>query len=133
METFNIAISNKCGSAILNTCINHNGLHTLGSNVCRFTDIKPIEISTTTLDSFFYDTDTKVDFIKIDTEGYEYYILQGGIKTINKYKPIIQLEWNKYNLIQCNVSEEMLDNIITELDYVKLCITNEELIIAPRM
>ena len=132
VKTFNTAISNKGGSAILNTCINHNGLHTLGGNVCRFTDIKPIEISTTTLDSFFYDTDTKVDFIKIDTEGYEYYILQGGIKTINKYKPIIQLEWNKYNLIQCNVTEEMLDNIITELDYVKLSITNEELIIAPR-
>lgn len=37
----------------------------------------------------------KIDFIKIDVEGAEYKVLEGGIKTIKKYKPTIQLEFNK--------------------------------------
>lgn len=34
----------------------------------------------------------KVDFIKIDTDGYELNVLKGGIKTILKNKPIICME-----------------------------------------
>ena len=36
----------------------------------------------------------KIDFIKIDVEGAEALVLQGGIKTIRRHKPIIQLEYN---------------------------------------
>ena len=32
------------------------------------------------------------DFIKIDTEGFEYYILLGGEKTIKEHKPTIIVE-----------------------------------------
>lgn len=41
------------------------------------------------LDSFNL---TNVDFIKVDTEGYEYEILKGAINTIKNNRPIIQLE-----------------------------------------
>ena len=34
----------------------------------------------------------KLDFIKLDIEGYEKFAIEGGINTINKYKPIITLE-----------------------------------------
>lgn len=36
-----------------------------------------------------------LDFIKIDTDGWEYRILQGGAETIKKYKPIMVVEFNK--------------------------------------
>jgi FkbM family methyltransferase len=40
-----------------------------------------------------------LDFIKIDTEGHDYSILCGGMKTINKYKPkFIQFEMNYHNI-----------------------------------
>jgi len=42
-----------------------------------------------TLDEFEFED---IDFIKIDVEGYEYFVLQGAQKTINKYRPILQLE-----------------------------------------
>lgn len=45
-----------------------------------------------TLDSFNF---KDVDFIKIDVEGHEYKVLQGGIETIKKYKPIIVIEENE--------------------------------------
>lgn len=46
-------------------------------------------IQVKTLDSFNF---VDVDFIKIDAEGYETFIVQGGINTITKYKPVILYE-----------------------------------------
>ena len=34
----------------------------------------------------------KIDFIKIDVEGYEWQVIQGAIKSIKNYKPTIQIE-----------------------------------------
>lgn len=44
-----------------------------------------------TLDSF----DLKPDFIKIDTEGFEYFIIQGGERTIKEYRPVMVVEQKK--------------------------------------
>ena len=41
---------------------------------------------------------TNVDFIKIDVEGYEYSVLEGSIKTLNLFKPIVMFELNKLTL-----------------------------------
>lgn len=68
--------------------------------------------------------------MKIDTEGWEYYILEGGKKTIEKYKPMIQLEWNKENMTQCNVNiyrfQKYIENV---LGYTKKNMIAEELFI----
>lgn len=37
---------------------------------------------------------THLDFIKIDVEGAEYMVLQGGRESLQKYKPIIQYEYS---------------------------------------
>jgi hypothetical protein len=126
---FNLAISDKETQMNLNTSLSHNGLHTLGTNPLRFTDIKPIPINTTTLDIFF--KDIPIHFIKIDTEGHEYFILKGGMEVIKRYKPIIQLEWNVTNMQQCNVNETMMYDLIQELGYKQLGFVEEEILIAP--
>jgi len=130
-KTYNMGLSNKTETITMNICSSHNGLHTLGKTPLRFNDIQQIEVKVTTIDQMFYDKDTPVHFIKIDTEGWEYNILLGGIKTIKKYKPIIQLEWNETNMKQCNVESSQLDNLINELGYYKKIIINEELFIYP--
>ena len=44
-----------------------------------------------------------INFIKIDTEGYEYEVLLGSIKTLSKYKPgFIQIEMNWHALFRNN-------------------------------
>ena len=50
---------------------------------------KEYEINTITLDSLKL---KKVDYIKIDVEGFEYSVLRGAMKTIAKHKPIIVVE-----------------------------------------
>jgi len=57
-----------------------------GTHIVRGDDVEMI-----TLDSFFKDIN-RVDFIKIDVESYEYYVLQGAIEIIKKFKPIILWE-----------------------------------------
>lgn len=46
-------------------------------------------VAVATLDSKSF---TNVDFLKIDVEGYEFYVLQGGAHTIEQNRPVCQLE-----------------------------------------
>jgi FkbM family methyltransferase len=131
VKTFNIGLSNKKEELILNTCKSHNGLHTLGNNPLRFNDIEQIKIEVDTIDNLFYNNNIPVDFIKIDTEGWEYNILKGGVNTIKKFKPLIQLEWSENNMLQCNINENDLNQLIYELGYKKHNQISEELFIIP--
>jgi FkbM family methyltransferase len=130
VNSFNIGLSNNIGKALLNTSLYNNGLNTLGSNPLRFNDITTVEIVVDTLDNIFYINNISVDFIKIDTEGWEYNILKGGINTIKKYKPYIQLKWIEINMKQCDININEFTNFIkNELDYIVDHIINEELYI----
>lgn len=131
IKTFNIALSDKKQLTTLNTCKSHNGLHTMGNNVQRFNDIEKLAINTDTLDNLFYHKNIPVHYIKIDTEGWEYFILLGGIHTIQKYKPKIQMEFNLVNLKQCNVQRSKLYNLIDLLGYKMDKIIDEELYLIP--
>jgi FkbM family methyltransferase len=109
-----VAISNKKETKILNVCSNSPGLSTLGENPIRWDDnssptIKKT-VQTDTIDNLF--ENITVDMIKIDTEGWEYYILQGAEKIILRDKPNIQIEWFGMNLHQCNVIPSEFENYI---------------------
>ena len=131
INTYNLALSDSNGTLILNTSESHNGLHTIGKNPLRFDDVKQVEVESKTLDDMFFKQDIPVHYIKIDTEGAEYFILKGGKETIKKYKPIIQLEWNHINMKQCDVTEEMMQELIEELDYKEISFVEEEKLIGP--
>jgi len=131
IKTYNIGLSDNKGKTILNVCLSQDGLNTMGKIPLRFNDINPVEVEIDTLDNIFYNNNIAVDFIKIDTEGYEYYILKGGEKTIKKYKPTIQLEFCVTNMHQCNITPKQLHNYITELGYTIHNLIGEELIIVP--
>lgn len=55
-----------------------------------FGEYKDEEIDVITLDDFIKENNIqKINFIKIDTEGYELNILEGAIETIKKFNPVI--------------------------------------------
>jgi FkbM family methyltransferase len=131
VKTYNVALSDTEGTLTLNTSESHNGLHTIGKNPIRFSDIKPIQVESTTLDNMFFKKDIPVHYIKIDTEGAEYFILKGGEETIKKYKPVIQLEWNYINMEQCDVTKEMMEELIKNFGYKEISFVEEEKLIGP--
>jgi len=67
-----------------------------------------------TLDSFGF---TEVDFVKIDVEGYEYFVLQGAVDTIARCRPLLQLEIVANQCYKFNYRAETMINWIRSLDY----------------
>lgn len=75
------------------------------------------------LDSFEFD---KVDFIKLDIEGYELFALHGAAMTLIRHRPIILLELNRPVLARNgHANEEVLD-FLAGLNYEYRPITEDQ-------
>ncbi len=59
----------------------------------------------------------KIDFIKIDVEGAEALVLNGSKNTIRKFKPVIQLEFNKLTEILGNKKISYFQKFAKKFDY----------------
>jgi len=60
-----------------------------GAVIAKNDEGKEFKCELTTIDSLNL---KKIDFIKLDVEGYETLAIKGGINTIKKFKPIITIE-----------------------------------------
>jgi len=120
------ALSDSVGECVLNICPTHRGLNTIGKDVKRFSkaEVQEHPVKMNTIDNLFIDT--KIDLIKIDTEGSEYDIIMGGIETIRKYKPKILMEYNPGNMSQCGHTSEKLNALINEIGYRPFWFDNGE-------
>jgi FkbM family methyltransferase len=71
-------------------------------------------IKCNTIDSLDWD---RLDFIKIDAEGFEHNILKGAIETIKKFKPIMVIEINNHALLRNGTSNNDIYIMLMELGY----------------
>lgn len=69
--------------------INFNNTSTFSTHVTTDETSNEQSVEVKKLDAFEFDD---VDFIKIDTEGYEPFVIMGGLETIIKCKPVILYE-----------------------------------------
>lgn len=67
----------------------------------------------------------KVDFIKIDVEGYESFVIDGLIETIKKNRPKIVFEYYKYYHQKTGCSEDYIFSLLQTLGYHFQHIYNE--------
>ncbi len=61
---------------------------------------------------------TKVDFIKLDVDGYELKVIRGGIKSIRAFRPIMIVEFGEYTLEGFGDSLEDLVDLLAESGYL---------------
>lgn len=59
------------------------------ANVTGRTDLETVKCKVRTLDDFTAETKIRVDFIKCDVEGAEFFVFKGAINTIARDKPVI--------------------------------------------
>ena len=59
----------------------------------------------------------KIDYIKVDTEGFEIEVLKGGEKMIEKYKPFIHVEVKGKVLVKQGLSSDDVDEYLKSLNY----------------
>lgn len=71
-------------------------------------------IKCVTIDSYEL---SKLDFIKIDAEGFEHKILKGAEQTIKKFKPIMVIEINNHALMRNGTSDNDIYIYLNELGY----------------
>lgn len=58
-----------------------------------------VEIVINTFDNFCKKNEIKtLNFVKIDVEGFEYWVIKGGVNTLQKYKPVLFVELNDNSL-----------------------------------
>jgi FkbM family methyltransferase len=68
-----------------------------------------INVELTTIDFLNLD---RLDFIKLDVEGYEELVIKGGINTILKFKPIIIMEcYKNHNVMSISEIKEMYSSL----------------------
>lgn len=60
---------------------------------------------------------TRVDFIKVDVDGYEYKVIQGALRTLQLHKPVLMMEFGHYTLEGVGDRLEALVDCLFRLGY----------------
>lgn len=128
-----VAVSDICGKSTLKMPDKNNwGLSTLGSTPLRFSKTGEREVNCITLDAFVDTQQIKrVHFIKIDTEGWELYILRGAQQLLMRDHPIILMEYNETNMKQCGVVKQDINNFLRTMGYQWLSISDDDILCIP--
>lgn len=71
-------------------------------------DVSVCQVKVVTLDEYF--SDHRIDFIKIDIEGFEWFALSGAMRTLEKQRPAVMVE------VQANNTEIFSD--LTRIGYL---------------
>jgi FkbM family methyltransferase len=93
-------------------------------------ELETINVQTKKLDDVVL-IDYKIDFIKIDVEGAELLVLEGGINLLQKYKPYVLFEFGKGGSDYYGATPEamyslLVNNIALKLFTLKDFLSNKE-------
>ena len=93
-------------------------------------NLKEFEVVIKKIDSLhFFDSDSKVDFLKIDVEGHEYEVLKGAKRFIDFNKPkFIQIEINWHQLFK-KVNLFEFSKLLNNYEIFKILPHGEKLIL----
>jgi FkbM family methyltransferase len=133
VSVYQMAASDSPGWVTLNMPNMPNwGLSTIGTNILRFTLAETRRVECIDLDSFIRDRHIeKVHFMKLDTEGWEFYILRGAANLIMRDHPIILMEHNETNMKQCHVLKKDLEGFLQAMGYEWRLISSEDILCTP--
>jgi FkbM family methyltransferase len=92
--------------------------NTVDLNPERPTQAKSLVVPAITLDTYCHRNGIRPDVIKIDVEGAELLVLQGGRGVLASCKPVILCEVHTRHLANCGGSLHQLERLVDELGYV---------------
>jgi FkbM family methyltransferase len=95
-------------------------------------DIVPEEVSITTIDEFAKERRLeRLDFIKVDAEGYEKQILRGGRETIRRFRPILAVSAYHFPNDKTEIVE-LVEGITPDYTHTFSSRAEEDLFFLPR-
>jgi FkbM family methyltransferase len=115
-----VAVASAEGRAKLNapTKENSGAASLLSTNMPTRFAARPIEVQVTTLDAYCTrHTLDRVDVIKIDCQGYELQVLEGGSNVLQTFRPRVLLEYDVDWLLAAGASGTQLCSMLKESGY----------------
>jgi FkbM family methyltransferase len=113
-----IAINKGLGKTSGEVFFEENEMNSGGNRISPKQQSGNKKISISSLDQTIEELNIlKIDFIKIDVEGYEYLVLEGAERTIERFKPIFFIELVDNFLREQGSSSEMLVNFLSKRNY----------------
>jgi len=130
IKTYNFGLGEETGKFQMDLSDSNNRGSGYVSNQTNSSESNSIEIYN--LNEIFESLDIpRIDFIKIDIEGYEYNFLQGANNLIEKFKPTIFIEICDQHLRrQCSSANELI-SYLQSLGYSSIVNMESEEVISP--
>ena len=117
VEPFKLGVADKKCSLCLNSFDNLSANQGTSFVTDEAEEANFFKIDLICLDDFLMDKEIrKLNFIKIDVEGYDLKVILGAFKTIDKFKPIIIFEYVK-NDNQCNQDWDIVVSFFESQSY----------------
>jgi len=119
VQPFQEAVAEKKGTAMFNVSeIDIDASNSL-SALKEGGNVRGIEINVTSVDEFVKENSIdKIDFIKIDAEGAEYFVLLGAKNVISHQRPVINLALHPAAISRLNSSLKQIFEFIREHNYI---------------
>ena len=116
-RVFHCAIGSEVGEAEFHSDSFSAGSHIVSDAHVALNSTDTVKVPVNTVDAFVEENEIKrLDFIKIDVEGFEYDVLVGMRNTLKKFRPIIFMEFNSWTLIAFrNQNPRVLLDLFIEL------------------
>ena len=90
-----MGVSDKSRVMTFRVC-DDDAYNSLGSTPMKKVS-REVNINTVSIDEYLREHPvSKINVIKIDTEGAEYLVLKGAVNTLKKYNPVLFFEYNPY-------------------------------------
>ena len=129
VSLYNMAASNMTGSDTLHFSYINNGMHRLYESVLCFGGYK-IPVKTIRMDDLIIEQEKveKIDFIKMDVEGFEYFVIVGMMELLLRDKPAIISEFHPSSIRESGADPRRIYKIMIEKFNYKSpehCITGE--------
>lgn len=119
IDSRNIGLSNKKGILSLN--VSENGFdawNTFAKGDIEDKFQKIVDVNVSTLDETLIDIDkAKISFIKIDVEGWEKFVFEGGKEFLKDYSPTVMVEFTEANTFAAGYHVHELFDIMVSLNY----------------
>jgi len=124
-EVFNFACGIEEGEARFLISDHSNTSRVLKEGEKTTSDMNVVKVPVKKLDTFLKEKLLKkLDFLRMDVEGYEMQILEGAKESIGKFKPMIQIEVHLQRLGKNN-TKKLLKGLKTDGYQNTYCITRE--------
>jgi len=113
IRTHQVALSDNGGVGRMTTRLDNLGSASLNSSLER-----AHQVPLTTLDSFCRENDiSTIDFMKIDVEGHEEHVLDGGMQTLRRLTPALLIELDPPRLERAGTSVTRIVDRLRQLNY----------------